>query len=177
MAGEMAAEATGRRLASGGGLELVVPECAKGIGAVIGEVDSQNLIAGVRVERYAIHADDRGYFLEVQRLGAPSMLTWIDDAGVRLDDSLGRRFAVTELPKWTVGKLLDRIRESQPLEIGVLAQANEGTLVHPPRCIPAFGPRRFPPKVHKELGHLCIVARPELSDRRQGPGGRALPQR
>jgi len=70
MAGETVAEATGRRLASAGGLELAVPECAKGIGAVIGEVDSPHLIAGVRVEPYSIHPDDRGYFLEVQRLAA-----------------------------------------------------------------------------------------------------------
>ena len=69
MAGETAAEAAGRRLASAGSLELAVPECAKGIGAVIYEVNSANLIAGVRVEPYSIHADDRGYFLEVQRLG------------------------------------------------------------------------------------------------------------
>jgi dTDP-4-dehydrorhamnose 3,5-epimerase len=69
MTGETAAEAAGRRLASAGSLELAVPECAKGIGAVIGEVDSPHLIAGVRVEPYSIHADDRGYFLEVQRLG------------------------------------------------------------------------------------------------------------
>ena len=69
MATETAAEATGRRLASAGGLELAVPECAKGIGAVIGAVDSPDLIAGVRVAPYSIHPDDRGYFLEVQRLG------------------------------------------------------------------------------------------------------------
>ena len=37
MTGETAAEAAGRRLASAGDLELAVPECAKGIGAVIGE--------------------------------------------------------------------------------------------------------------------------------------------
>jgi dTDP-4-dehydrorhamnose 3,5-epimerase len=69
MAGETAAEATGRRLASADGLELAIPECVKGIGAVVSEVSSPNLIAGVRVEPYAIHADDRGYFLEVLRLG------------------------------------------------------------------------------------------------------------
>jgi dTDP-4-dehydrorhamnose 3,5-epimerase len=69
MAGEMAVKAAGRRLASASGLELAVPECAKGIGAVICEVNSPDLIAGVRAEPFSIYADDRGYFLEVQRLG------------------------------------------------------------------------------------------------------------
>jgi dTDP-4-dehydrorhamnose 3,5-epimerase len=66
---EMAAKLGGRRLTAAGDLELVVPECAKGIGAVIGSADSPDLIAGVRVQPLAIHADDRGYFLEVQRMG------------------------------------------------------------------------------------------------------------
>jgi dTDP-4-dehydrorhamnose 3,5-epimerase len=69
MAGEKAAKVTGRRLAAHGELELVVPECEKGIGAVIGAVDSPDLIAGVRVQPLSIYPDDRGYFLEVQRIG------------------------------------------------------------------------------------------------------------
>ena len=69
MAGETAAATAGRRLASAGGLELAVPECALGIGAVIGEVHSANLIDGVRVAPYSIYPDDRGYFLEVHRFG------------------------------------------------------------------------------------------------------------
>jgi dTDP-4-dehydrorhamnose 3,5-epimerase len=64
-----AAKVAGRRLVSSGDLELVVPECAKGIGAVIGATDSPDLIAGVRVQPLSIHPDDRGYFLEIQRLG------------------------------------------------------------------------------------------------------------
>jgi dTDP-4-dehydrorhamnose 3,5-epimerase len=61
--------APARPLASLGGLELAVPECPKGIGALIGRVDSAELIAGVEIAPLAVHPDDRGYFLEVQRVG------------------------------------------------------------------------------------------------------------
>jgi len=61
--------ATARRLATLGGLELAVPQCPKGIGALIGTVDSAERIAGVKIAPLAVHPDDRGYFLEVQRLG------------------------------------------------------------------------------------------------------------
>jgi dTDP-4-dehydrorhamnose 3,5-epimerase len=56
-------------LASFEDLELVLPECEKGLGAVIGSLASKDLIDGVRVQAFAVHPDDRGYFLEVQRLG------------------------------------------------------------------------------------------------------------
>ncbi|MGE5648006.1 MAG: dTDP-4-dehydrorhamnose 3,5-epimerase family protein [Acidobacteriota bacterium] len=46
-----------------------VPQCEKGIGAVIQAPDSPHLIEGVRVEPYALWPDDRGYFLEVLRMG------------------------------------------------------------------------------------------------------------
>ena len=68
----MATEATqagGRPLASFGNLELAVPECAHGIGSQIQSPTSPHLISGVKVEPYALHPDDRGYFLEVQRMG------------------------------------------------------------------------------------------------------------
>src|SRR5207248_9968248 len=68
MAGEAAAPA-GRRLASAGNLELLVPECARGLGSMIGAVDSPDLISGVRVLPLSIYPDDRGYFLEVHRMG------------------------------------------------------------------------------------------------------------
>jgi dTDP-4-dehydrorhamnose 3,5-epimerase len=58
-----------RRLPSIGDLELAVPECARGIGSVILSPTSENLIAGVKVEPYALYPDDRGYFLEVHRMG------------------------------------------------------------------------------------------------------------
>lgn len=69
MASETAIQAA-RRLVSSGSLHLAVPECAKGIGAVIGATDAPDLIAGVGVRPFLVHPDDRGYFLEVQRLGA-----------------------------------------------------------------------------------------------------------
>ena len=68
----MSAEATqagGRRLASHNDLQLVVPECARGIGSLITSPSSEHLIAGVKVDPYALFPDDRGYFLEVHRMG------------------------------------------------------------------------------------------------------------
>jgi dTDP-4-dehydrorhamnose 3,5-epimerase len=58
-----------RPLASAGALHLAVPQCEKGLGAVIGAADSPQRIAGVRIEPFPVFPDDRGYFLEVQRMG------------------------------------------------------------------------------------------------------------
>jgi dTDP-4-dehydrorhamnose 3,5-epimerase len=69
MTGTSAAKHTGRRIAQSDSLELAIPECEKGLGKVIGAVDSAALIAGVRLDRLLVHPDDRGYFLELQRLG------------------------------------------------------------------------------------------------------------
>ena len=69
MSPEIASEAAGRFLAESGSLHLRVPECAKGIGSVIGSPDSKELIEGVRVQPFSVFPDDRGYFLEVQRMG------------------------------------------------------------------------------------------------------------
>jgi dTDP-4-dehydrorhamnose 3,5-epimerase len=63
------AQPSGRRIAAAGGLELAMPENTKGIGALIGSPNAEGLIAGVRAEPVALHPDDRGYFLEVQRMG------------------------------------------------------------------------------------------------------------
>lgn len=46
-----------------------IPECEHGIGQVIASVSSPDLIAGVRIETAALWPDDRGYFLELSRLG------------------------------------------------------------------------------------------------------------
>ncbi|HUO31989.1 MAG TPA: dTDP-4-dehydrorhamnose 3,5-epimerase family protein [Bryobacteraceae bacterium] len=51
------------------GVELETPVCEKGIGKVIVAPDSQDLIAGVRAHPYPVWPDDRGYFLEVVRMG------------------------------------------------------------------------------------------------------------
>jgi len=62
--------AAGRRLITSGDLDLVIAECPKGIGSVIGSPQSPDLIAGVRVQPFPLYPDDRGYFLEVQRIGS-----------------------------------------------------------------------------------------------------------
>jgi dTDP-4-dehydrorhamnose 3,5-epimerase len=56
-------------IASSGSLELVLPECSKGIGSVIGSPTAADLIEGLRIDPLALWPDDRGYFLEVQRIG------------------------------------------------------------------------------------------------------------
>jgi len=49
--------------------EIQIPNCERGIGKIILKPDSSDLIAGVRVQPIALWPDDRGYFLEVARLG------------------------------------------------------------------------------------------------------------
>lgn len=49
--------------------QLTTPVCEKGIGAVILTPDSKDLIAGVQVHPYPVWPDDRGYFLEIARIG------------------------------------------------------------------------------------------------------------
>jgi len=58
-----------RPLASAGDLELAYPDNQKSLGALILSPESPELIAGVRVQPFPIFPDDRGYFLEVQRMG------------------------------------------------------------------------------------------------------------
>ena len=50
-------------------ITLETPQCDKGIGAVIASTDSDQLIAGVQVSPHSVWADDRGYFLEILRMG------------------------------------------------------------------------------------------------------------
>jgi len=50
-------------------LELAVPQCEKGLGAIITSPDSPQLISGVRIQPVTIFPDDRGYFLEIHRMG------------------------------------------------------------------------------------------------------------
>ena len=66
---ESAAKAAGRQLPSPEELPLCVPECPKGIGATISAADSPQLIQGVRLSPLRLYPDDRGYFLEVHRMG------------------------------------------------------------------------------------------------------------
>jgi dTDP-4-dehydrorhamnose 3,5-epimerase len=50
-------------------IELEIPSCEKGIGKLIASAESADLIAGVRIFPYPLWPDDRGYFLEVARMG------------------------------------------------------------------------------------------------------------
>src|SRR5215467_12975414 len=58
-----------RIVASSASLELILPECEKGIGRVISALNSPDLISGVKLAAFSVFPDDRGYFLEVQRFG------------------------------------------------------------------------------------------------------------
>ena len=50
-------------------LSLSTPKCEEGIGSMIAKPSAADLIDGVRVQPYDLWPDDRGYFLEVARLG------------------------------------------------------------------------------------------------------------
>lgn len=58
-----------REIASRGDVRLIAPDNAKGIGKVIGGPDSADLIGGVKIAPLKLWPDDRGYFMEVQRMG------------------------------------------------------------------------------------------------------------
>jgi dTDP-4-dehydrorhamnose 3,5-epimerase len=68
MAGERTAK-VGRRIAHLGDLVLMLPECQKGLGQIINSPSSADLIEGVRIEPLHVFPDDRGYFVELQRIG------------------------------------------------------------------------------------------------------------
>ena len=48
---------------------LRMPQCLEGIGKVVSAADSADLISGVKILPHSVWADDRGYFLEIIRLG------------------------------------------------------------------------------------------------------------
>jgi len=68
MPGETAAHAT-QTIAVHGELVLAIPANENGLGAVVLSPNSAELIAGVKIEPFAVYPDDRGYFLEIQRMG------------------------------------------------------------------------------------------------------------
>ncbi len=51
-------------------VQIVTPECERGIGKVILNAQSPDLIEGVLINPVSLWPDDRGYFLEVARLGS-----------------------------------------------------------------------------------------------------------
>jgi len=67
----MADKTSSNPAAAGGDLPpgLALPACERGIGSVISSPDSPDLIEGVRLEPFPLWPDDRGYFLEVIRMG------------------------------------------------------------------------------------------------------------
>lgn len=50
-------------------MEIKIPSCEFGIGKVIAQQDSKELIDGVKIQPLSLWPDDRGHFLEVARLG------------------------------------------------------------------------------------------------------------
>jgi dTDP-4-dehydrorhamnose 3,5-epimerase len=50
-------------------ISITTPHCTPGIGKVILKPDADGLIDGVRIHPYPLWPDDRGYFLEVVRIG------------------------------------------------------------------------------------------------------------
>ena len=84
MTPETTAPPAGRRLTSLPGLELAIPECPRGIGSTISSPSSKDLIDGVVLSPFSIFPDDRGYFLEVHRMGAgPAALFLLEARHVR----------------------------------------------------------------------------------------------
>ncbi|MEZ5360997.1 MAG: dTDP-4-dehydrorhamnose 3,5-epimerase family protein [Bryobacterales bacterium] len=60
----------GQPIAEGNGiLSLRTPDCDKGIGTLISKPDAAGLISGVKIEPFPLWPDDRGYFIEVARMG------------------------------------------------------------------------------------------------------------
>ena len=51
------------------GAEITIPRSEPGIGKVVLSPTSPDLISGIEIKPYALWPDDRGYFLEVARLG------------------------------------------------------------------------------------------------------------
>lgn len=63
------AGAPGKVLKQSGGVRLRLPRCEHGLGSFILDPESPELIEGVRLATLRLWPDDRGYFLEVARLG------------------------------------------------------------------------------------------------------------
>lgn len=74
-------------IAAGNELELCWPECSRGIGAVIRQTDSRDLIQGVRLQPCVLWPDDRGYFLEVGR-SALGLLAGFSTASTQVSAAL-----------------------------------------------------------------------------------------
>jgi dTDP-4-dehydrorhamnose 3,5-epimerase len=51
------------------GIQVGTPACEPGIGRVIRTAESDGVIAGVQLRKFDLWPDDRGYFLEIARMG------------------------------------------------------------------------------------------------------------
>ena len=94
------AQRRARRIASPATSSWRSRDAPKGIGSVIVSPDSPELIDGVRVQPFTLWPDDRGYFLEVQRIGRglaadfPAETTQIS-AALELSRERSRRSTIT----------------------------------------------------------------------------------
>jgi dTDP-4-dehydrorhamnose 3,5-epimerase len=78
----------GRRLAGDSSpAGLSCPVCELGLGETIGSPTAEGLIAGVGVEPFPIWPDDRGYFLEVARMGR-GLVAGLDPAQAQVSAAL-----------------------------------------------------------------------------------------
>jgi dTDP-4-dehydrorhamnose 3,5-epimerase len=71
------------------GIEMaILPRSSKTLGKIIARPDSPDLIDGVRIEPLTIHADDRGFFTELARLGQGLAAKMVPDDTSRVQVSL-----------------------------------------------------------------------------------------
>ena len=50
----------------------------KTLGKIISQMDSPDLVADVQISAIPVHADDRGFFMELARIGAPGIASYLD---------------------------------------------------------------------------------------------------
>lgn len=67
--------------------DIHTPDCEPGIGSVILSPDSPKLIAGVTVQPLSLWPDDRGWFLEVARIGKGPVAAF-DPAATQVSSAL-----------------------------------------------------------------------------------------
>jgi dTDP-4-dehydrorhamnose 3,5-epimerase len=166
-------QAVGRTLASAGDLHLALPENPKGIGSVIIDPRSSALIDGVRVQPISVYPDDRGYFLEVQRMGQglaaafPPATTQVSAASNYPGAIKAFHFHLQQTDCWTPTKGLLQV---------ALADLREGSPSFGARNTFYLGPLRpwqllIPPGVahgYKVIGHEDSVL-VYLTDRLYNP--------
>lgn len=73
---------------TGNTVSVAIPDCSFGIGDTITATDSPKLIHGVRVAAYPVWPDDRGYFLEILRIGQSPLASHFDPATTQISAAL-----------------------------------------------------------------------------------------